>query len=243
MRPVNRGASPLVADFNNYRDAFYDLHSRIGSYCSYCERFLYTNIAVEHIHAKGLRQYQHLEKTWSNFLLGCVNCNSTKGDKNVHLKQFLLPDRDNTFCAYVYHEDGTITVAGHLSRQLRSYALNTLALVGLDKEGVDAKDSNGIAVAVDRVTQREYHWKRASAALAALRKNPTDEQRDTIKDLALATGFFSVWMTVFKDEPSMLRIFIDAFNGTRLSGCFHPKTMKSVSPSPNPDGLVGGGKI
>lgn len=242
MRPVNRGASPLVGDFKNYRDAYVDLNTRIGAYCSYCERFLYTNIAVEHIHAKGLKQYKHLENTWNNFLLACVNCNAIKGHKNVHLKQFLLPDRDNTFYAYVYHKDGTISISPHLPRQLRTFAANTLALVGLERVGTEDLDSNGIAVALDRVAQRKQHWARAEVALGALRRNPTDDQCLTIRELALASGFFSVWMTVFKDEPNMLKIFVDAFNGTRLSGCFHPRSTKAVSPAPNPDRLLGGGK-
>lgn len=243
MRPVNKGASPVIGDFKNYRDAYVDLNTRLGAYCSYCERSFYTNIAVEHILAKGLKQHKHLENTWSNFLLACVNCNGIKGHKNIHLKQYLLPDRDNTFYAYVYHQDGTISISPHLPRQLRTFAANTLELVGLDRAGTEDLDSNGIAVALDRVAQRKQHWTKAETALAALRRNPTDELRWSIKELALASGFFSVWMTVFKDEPRMLEIFVDAFSGTRLSGCFHPKTTKAVSPAPNPDGLLGGGKI
>lgn len=62
MRPVRRGSSPIANDFNRYEDAKTDLISRIskghlkerhlGSYCSYCERRIETNLAVEHIEPK-----------------------------------------------------------------------------------------------------------------------------------------------------------------------------------------------
>ncbi len=49
MRPVFRGNSPRAADYANYRDAFVELASRIGLFCSYCERRIATQLAVEHI--------------------------------------------------------------------------------------------------------------------------------------------------------------------------------------------------
>lgn len=48
MRPVCRGPSPRKQDFANYDDAKPDLVSRLGLYCSYCERRIATNLAVEH---------------------------------------------------------------------------------------------------------------------------------------------------------------------------------------------------
>ena len=86
MRPVTRGDSPQVNDFDDYRDAFGPLAGRIGPYCSYCERLIPTQLAVEHIQAKNpAGPYAHLEGSWINYLLGCVNCNGTKGDKDVQL--------------------------------------------------------------------------------------------------------------------------------------------------------------
>src|SRR5271157_2553705 len=105
MRPVLRGNSPQAADYDNYRDAFGELTGRIGMFCSYCERRIPTQLAVEHIQPKGLPAYAHLQGRWENFLLGCVNCNSTKGDKDVVLADVLLPDRDNTAAAYEYTMD------------------------------------------------------------------------------------------------------------------------------------------
>ena len=60
--------------------------------------------------------------------------------------------------------------------------------------------------------------------------------------LALATGFFSVWMEVFRDNPAIRNRLIDAFPGTRDSGCFDLQSSDLVQPAPNPDNLPDGGK-
>jgi hypothetical protein len=46
-----------------------------------------------------------------------VNCNSTKKDKDVVLSDVLLPDRDNTFLAYLYAEAAAVQVSPLLSRR------------------------------------------------------------------------------------------------------------------------------
>ncbi len=115
MRPVRRGASPRTTDFADYAQAKPELVSRLGSYCSYCERRIPTNLAVEHLQPKrGPSGHPDLAGRWENFLLACVNCNSTKGDKPVVLADVLLPDRDNTFAAYTYTEDGKVSVVASL---------------------------------------------------------------------------------------------------------------------------------
>jgi uncharacterized protein (TIGR02646 family) len=108
MRPIRRGSSPIAADYQDYKKAQPDLVARLGLYCSFCERRIPTNMAVEHIQPKGLAAYAHLIGRWDNFLLACVNCNSTKKDKDVNLANVLLPDRDNTFAALRYLCDGSI---------------------------------------------------------------------------------------------------------------------------------------
>jgi len=69
MRPVRRGGSPQPDDFDPYTDAKPDLISRLGGYCSYCERRIAANLAVEHIQPKKLPAYQDLEGRWENFCL------------------------------------------------------------------------------------------------------------------------------------------------------------------------------
>jgi uncharacterized protein (TIGR02646 family) len=245
MRPVRRGASPQSTDFVPYASALAPLVGRIGMYCSYCERLIPTNLAIEHIQAKSLPKYAALEGRWSNFLLGCVNCNSTKGDKDVVLSQHLLPDRDNTTVAYQYLVDGTMQVAPGLTAVRSRKAEATLALVGLDKASAQAATTaNEVQVALDRSTQRQQAWLEASLCLDELQAQPSnDVLRRMIVRLAQARGFFSIWMTIFAADVDMRLRLIQAFPGTAASGCFDPITAAPIKPAPNPDKLVSGKKI
>jgi uncharacterized protein (TIGR02646 family) len=244
MRPVQRGASPQATDFANYADAKPFLVSRLGCYCSYCERRVATNLAVEHIQPKGLPAYKMLTGRWSNFLLGCVNCNSTKNDKDVVLAALMLPDRDNSFAAFDYFADGRIEPSAALSAGSRSFVEMTLSLVGLDKAISVVLDENSKQVALDRVSQRMEVWGVASDAKADIDADPANAAlRQATVRTARGYGFFSIWMTVFAGDANMRNRLIDGFEGTRGSGCFHPATTTPVSPAPNPDALADGGKL
>lgn len=243
MRPIRRGASPRQGDFTHYRDAFPDLVSRLGLYCSYCERPILTQLAVEHIQPKGLPAYQPLQGRWENFLLACVNCNSTKKDKPVSLSDVLLPDRDNTLAAYLYSAGGEIQVSSQLNAHAQQLAQATLVLVGLDQRGQTIADANGRLIALDRVKQRMLAWLNADRAKQLLASQPDNAAvAEMVVHLAQATGFFSIWMEVFRADPDMCRRLIDAFPGTRGSGCFDPQNSSLVQPAPNPDQLPHGGK-
>lgn len=245
MRPVRRGPSPQQSDFEPYREALPFLVSRLGPYCSYCERRVVTQLAVEHVEPKkGPHGRPDLEGRWENYLLGCVNCNSTKGDKQVVFAQLLFPDRDNTFASFTYTADGKVDVVPGLTDLLPTKARATLALTGLDKPISEATDENGRLIAIDRVSQRMEAWLLAEAVREAVEANP---QNETVRNLAVSNaqqnGFFSIWMTVFADDPDMRNRLIDAFDGTRGSGCFEPISTLPISPAPNPDGLEDGGKL
>ena len=241
MRPITRGSNPASGDFDEYHEAFPFLASRIGFYCSYCERFIPTNLAVEHIQAKDLPQYQHLIGRWENFLLACVNCNSTKARKNVLPSAFYLPDRDNTFAAFEYTSDGRVAPAANLSSVQQQLAQDTLALTGLDKPPGQSLDENGNFVAADRIRQREEVWMIAEVARNDLQDEPTEAVRRWIVRNAAANGFFSVWMTVFAQDVDMRRRFIEAFPGT-APDCFDAHTTRPLSPRPD-NGLDHAGKI
>ena len=244
MRPVRRGESPLEEDFDDYADARPHLISRLGPYCSYCERHIVTMLAVEHIQPKSRETYAHLIGRWENFLLACVNCNSTKGNKEVKLDDVLLPDRNNTFEALSYAEDGSVEPAEGLSSSLTSAAARTLRLVGLDKRTSVVEDENGEIVAIDRMAQRMEAWLEAQESLADLAEAPESAiLKEYIVKLAKAKGFFSIWMKVFETHSDMKRHLIRAFSGTEESGCFDPVTGESLTPAPNPDDLGGGGRI
>jgi uncharacterized protein (TIGR02646 family) len=241
MRPVFRGDSPQAADYDNHRDAFGELTGRIGMFCSYCERRIATQLAVEHIQPKGLPAYEHLYGRWENYLLGCVNCNSTKKDKNVVLANVLLPDRDNTAAAYEYTMDGEITIPARLTAIQRTMAEGTLALTGLDKGATRVIDSNGRLVAIDRVNQRKEIWLIAQESKTDLQANQSDGFRRQIARTATGHGFFSIWMAVFSDDVAVRKFLIAEFLGT-ATDCFDANSTALVSPRP-PNGLANGNKI
>lgn len=245
MRPIRRNISPQSQDFKPYDNAQPYLISRLGPYCSYCERRVVTNLAVEHIQPKALIAYAHLKSRWENFLLACVNCNSTKKNKDVLLTDVLLPDRDNTFVAYTYTQDGQVQPSNlAISNGLEQMAITTLTLTGLDKKINSVMDENGKQVAIDRVSQRLEAWAVAEVAKIDVDNNPNNNavKRLTV-ELALANGFFSIWMTVFQSDADMRCRLINAFSGTNESGCFDVVTGEDIFPSPNLDRLPYGGKI
>ncbi len=251
LRPIRRNTSPIPTDYNDYKDAKTELISRIGSgiingrkiksYCSYCERAIDTNLAVEHIEPKdGDYGQPHLIGRWNNFLLACVNCNSTKSAKEVIFNDIYLPDRDNTFFAFDYQADGNINPSNNADIR----AMATLSLVGLNKELRETYDADGFLIAQDRASQRLNIWGIAQSSLDAYL---TDQNNQAVKDLIIKNmvlgGFFSIWMTVFNNYPEMKLLFIAAMNGTSESDCFNLTTATSISPHPNTDLLQGGGKI
>ena len=243
MRPVLRGDSPQAEEFEPYTKSLPYLVSRMGSYCNYCERYVEANLAVEHIQPKGLVQYEHLRGTWSNFLLGCVNCNSTKLNKNVDFNELLFPDRDNTALAFDYLQDGSVITSEYAKHNgLETVCKSTLKLTGLDKKPTQITDENDKLVALERVSQRMQTWLLALEMAGLIAENDTNELRTAVSKLALRTGFFSIWMKVFQQDRAMRLSLIEAYPGTKKSGCFDDDGML-ITPHPNQDHLEGGGKI
>jgi hypothetical protein len=238
MRPVTRGASPIPHDFTRYGDAYPYLVSRIEKYCSYFERYLQTGLAVEHIQPK--KHHPTLELRWENFLLGCVNCNSTKSDTDVPLDQLLLPDRDNTFAAFEYTPDGQVRPGAHLGAAVQAMAERTLTLTGQNTARHLPRDPNLHRIALDRLNQRRELWLKALRARSLLTTSPSAALREAIVNLATAEGFFSIWMKVFEGDADMRRRFIGAFIGT-ATDCFDPITTAAVAPRPG-NGIAHGGK-
>lgn len=216
MRPVERGLAPRT--YTRYVDAIADLEVRLGIYCSYCERRLPTNLAVEHVIPKVLDP--ELKTEWTNFLLGCVNCNSAKGAKPVDLEDFLWPDRDNTFLAFEYTKGGFVQLADDLNETQQAKAQALLSLAGLQRH--QARGWDRPALKDKRWQHREEIW---TVAEKCREDYETLAQVDAAKDLVLEVaqsyGFFSIWMTIFEDYPDIKQKLIQRFPGTSPS-CFDP---------------------
>ena len=206
MRPVYKGTAPRT--YNVYGDAQPDLVSVIDRFCSYCGRFIAAGIHVEHKRPKD--DYPAEELLWSNFLLACHNCNSTKGHGRLRLVDFLWPDTDNTMRAFLYLPGGVIRKNPHLNKRFRRKSSRTIRMLGLDRV------PGSYSTPTDRDLRwqdRRREWEKASLARDHLTQYDTPRQRDLII-VAAQNGIFAIWWTVFKGDIDMRRRLRLAFLGT-----------------------------
>jgi uncharacterized protein (TIGR02646 family) len=216
MRPVDRGPIPNDPDgnpkvFAEYADARADLFLRIGRYCSFCERPIKAGLAVEHVHHKDA--YPDLERVWNNFLLACVNCNATKGTREVRRKQLVFPDQDNTFRALAYSVGGRVSPNPTLTPTLKGKATRLIKLVGLQRaptKDPQAKDLrwNDRREAWDKAVRYRTKYEQGGIAV------------ETLVDLCMSDGHWSIWMTVFDRITDIRLALIAAFPGIRSANCF-----------------------
>jgi uncharacterized protein (TIGR02646 family) len=222
LRPINKGAVPVDTngnpiEFKKYQESRGFLIDRIGSYCSYCERRLAGNTAVEHVQPKSKRS--DLELKWSNFLLACINCNSIKGHQDIDLSQYFWPDKDNTLIAFQYNEGAMISTNSRLTHHKQTIAKNTISLTGLDR--VPSPDPHKNPEMSDTRWRERYDaLNTAEEAKQTLINSDTESMRTIIVKLAVATGFFSIWLKVFSYDKNMIFRFLDAFPGT-TKDCFN----------------------
>ena len=208
MRPVDKGAAP--ATYARYQDARGDLMARLGDYCSYCERQIETHLAVEHVQPKVRRT--SLRNSWTNFLLGCVHCNSSKGKKRVALRDYFWPDRDNTLRAFEYVDGGLVRPHSDLVAHDEDRARDTIALTGLDK--FPGSPGRGPTDTDRRWLRRHEAWQLAERSLSRLVNEDTVSLREQIVETAAGRGMFSIWWTVFAVDVDMRRRLREAFIGT-----------------------------
>jgi uncharacterized protein (TIGR02646 family) len=224
MRPVVRGEVPKNPDgtnkvYSDYANARRDLISRMGEFCSYCNMRLGTSLAVEHVQPK--KHQSHLELEWSNFLLACTNCNSTKGDEIVdenNIGTFFWADIHNTHIPFLYDEDGRVSINKvQLTEEEQKKAQNTIKLVGLQKYA-DTQEAS------------DRRWKNRKEAYKQATEHLNDLEEATIKGAriplinvlvtaAYNKGFFSVWFTVFQAHDDVKKALIEKFIGTTAE-CF-----------------------
>lgn len=207
MRPIDRGTAP--ANYTRYEDAGPDLRKRLGPYCSYCERRIETNLAVEHVQPKSL--VPALSTNWDNLLLACTNCNSIKGKTPIILADYFWPDVDNTLRAFEYGPDGLIGPHPCLMPTMAKKATATLQLTGLDRD----PSNYGRKLASDyRWQRRQEVWEKAKMCRDTLTSQDTVKVRELIVENATACGMFSIWWTVFAGDVDMRQRLREAFVGT-----------------------------
>lgn len=229
MRPVERGAAPR--GYTNYQDAGADLQARLGDYCSYCERQIETNLAVEHIQPKD--PVPALRNEWTNFLLGCNNCNSSKGAIAVSIPDYLWPDLDNTIRAFKYGMGGLVAPSPDLSLAIQAKAQNSILLTGLDKDPGNPNPARRPTNVDKRWRRRLEAWQLAERSKQRLTEADSPQLREQIVETAVARGMFSVWYHAFAGNSDMRRRLREAFAGTAYA-CFDP----NEDPLPRAGGQV-----
>ena len=209
MRRVERGPHPVDGDknpktFHPYRRAKADLLDRLGRYCSYCERT--GDLHIEHVVPRKHRP--DLTENWTNFLLGCRNCNGTKRSQNRSRDGYFWPDQDDTQGAFEYLPDGIVRVRDDLPEPEGGKARRLFELVGLGCRPAGDPCARDL-----RWRDRREAWRQAEHA----RQRVEDGAAviDEVIGLAKAVGFWSVWMTVFAGQPHVCRLLRQGFPGTR----------------------------
>lgn len=230
MRPVDRGAAPATA-IADYRDAAHPLMNAVGEYCSYCERHIPTHLAVEHVQPKS--SVPALLTIWTNFLLACVNCNSSKGHTPIVLSDYLWPDTDNTLRAFEYKTGGLVDLAAGLGAVIAVKAVATITLLGLDRYPGNANPGRQPTSADLRWQHRRQLWDCAEKAKTRLLANDSQELREQIVDTAVLRGSFGIWFTVLGFDTDMRHRLISAFCGT-AGNCFNA----TATPVHRPGGAI-----
>ncbi|OOG69990.1 HNH endonuclease [Flavobacterium sp. A45] len=213
MRPLDKTLyANNELEYNPYGNAKPNLIEAIGNFCSYCEREGFSSsLDVEHIEDKD--SHKDKEFLWINFLLACKNCNSIKGVKEINFENIILPHLDNTFSVFEYLESGLIVVKENINEPLKQKIKELISLIGLDRRPGHAHYSTKD----DRWQERKQAWELGKK----YRQKYIDEKCDieTIVDLSLKTGFWSIWMNAFEEYPEVQKELINMFAGTRKE-CF-----------------------
>lgn len=230
MRPVNKGSSPYTS-ITNYKQAMPYLENAIGSYCSYCGMKLDNAPEVEHVASKSTDP--NLITQWDNLLLACKACNTRKSNTvtAINKSEYLWPDEDNTALAFRYplgipQVDSAMLNAVDPTGESAQKATNLFNLLKLGPQPQLKTDR--------RVLKRNEAYQTAKDSLEDWKIDKTPTMKRQIIRTAVANGFFSIWMTVFEDEPEILHELISAFPGTE-QGFFdaegHPKMLMNI-PAP-----------
>lgn len=202
MRPVQRPAytGPVVTRYQAYLEP---LVEALGPYCSYCE--ILDKLDVEHVVPTSHSPDQKLN--WDNLLLGCPRCNRDfKNNDNESRDGHLWPDLDDTFHAFTYFPDGRVKVAEGLEEQTKTKAQALITLICLD-DSAQPHPARNLA-------------RRTAFRVASHAKRRYIDGHQTLDEVLVQAeqGYWSVWMTVFRDLPEVRRRLLEhpSYPGTAV---------------------------
>lgn len=194
MRPVLRPSYNGTL-YTNYKSYITPLISTFGQNCSYCERI--EKLDVEHVVPKSCPNGKELIVDWNNLLLGCPRCNRDfKRAKNTTRLGYLWPDTDDTFSCFEYKSDGRVLIKNNLAPKLRYQAEKTLDLLQLD----DSKKEQA-PLCIYRLGQFRI--------AATFKTNYLDGYQTIPEIIEASKNAWSVWMTVFQDQPLVVTALVN----------------------------------
>lgn len=232
MRPIDKGDWPTEngkkVEFSEYKEALGELIGRLGQYCSYCESKIPSGLAIEHRIPKSVDQSK--ERDWDNFLLSCINCNSSKGSTPVIRENHAWPDQINTYLSLQYHQSGKVIPNPERPEDEQKKAQNLIDLLALNRSRKkENQDENKRIrrykeVSDRRLSNRVAAWRNAQEALELYLKILEDGgDQEAASQLVLLTvdGFWSVYMTVFQDIPEIRKLLVNSENFPGMNpNCF-----------------------
>jgi hypothetical protein len=99
-------------------------------------------------------------------------------------------------------------------------------MVGLLLSPAKAKGYKKLGIAYDGVQKREENWKMAQDFRNRFLNDPTPNTATLFAEAASKMGYFSIWMDVFHDQPTMRKELIRAFKAD--PDCFDSVTTAPV---------------
>jgi hypothetical protein len=160
---------------------------------------------VEHVRPKSV--HADLRLDWDNFLLACPHCNSIKAAEDVDIDDYSWPDTDNPLLLLAYGPEAMVHAKPGLEDSSHQRAVRTIELVGLDRiPGAASPPSPRDR----RWRYRQEAWRKARQARIRLRQADTPQLRETIIELAVSDGYWSVWYAAFAGDENLRRRLIEA---------------------------------
>ncbi|MCL9980593.1 MAG: hypothetical protein NBV77_04015 [Bacteroidia bacterium] len=213
-QPVNKAGKKI--QFDHWGEAKPYLIRQTCRYCHFCEMPILNVPAVEHIKPKecygNKNKYENLRNEWSNLLLICHYCNSTKGNLDIKLHNYYWPHKQNTLIVFE-HLSGVLVPSSKLTANQPVKANATIALYGLDKK---VNSSGGVD------TRFEYRLKAISQALERYAEYTSVPRQATLNGIigqAGDSGFWSVWYNVFNAMPEVRAALVKQFKASKE--CFN----------------------
>lgn len=223
MRPINQGEKP-GKHVTQHREYFDDIKTRIGCYCSYCERRMPDReLHIEHVRPQNASKEYRL--CWHNLLLACFTCNSHK-DKcdaairnvnDLNIDEYAFPHIYDTYHLIDYPSPTYMPVCSPMAEA--EYKLKVEKLFRLlQMDNSDGRTEEELLEENGIPSLRISAGINASELRKDLDNNPTNEaiasaQKKIAREIE-RFGFWSIWMKEFEGVQAIRDFLLDIIPGT-----------------------------